>query len=107
MKIYCNCMDCIHIKRLDYPVDYMPYKDYKPLYEYKFNGECSVPEANRGCVRDSSCPGCLFDGKDGCLKDKVFVDKSWNEHQNCRCFSDKFFSGHMDWSRLCRKKDMF
>ena len=96
-------MGCVHIKRLDTPVDYIPFKDYKPLYEYKFYGECDAQED--GC--DLPCSRCLFIGKNGCSKDKIFVDKSWNEHQNCRCYSDKIFLGHMDWSRLGTKKDMF
>lgn len=106
MKIYCNCKECPYIKQLDSPVDYMPHKGYKPLHEYKFYGECDSPSADKGCMCGWSCSKCLFDEGVGCLKDEVFIDKS-GEYCDCKCFSNRFFSGHMDFSKLGRKKDMF
>jgi hypothetical protein len=99
-------MECPNIQKLDAAVDYMPYKGYKPLYEYKFYGECNAIGFNIGCF-GQKCSKCSFYGTNGCLKDKVFIDKSYRQNNSCRCFSDKLFSGHMDWSRLGKKKDMF
>jgi hypothetical protein len=85
----------------------MPYKGYKPLYEYKFYGECKGHGSDIVCCPFWKCEKCLFNDEKGCLKENLFVDKEFDGMYRCKRFSDKFFSGHMDWSKYGKKKDMF
>jgi hypothetical protein len=125
--IKCNNLGCKFCEKLDEPVtfswnkynftpfddslvtgrcirhgyDFMPVGVATKNLEYKM-AMCHVSEHEGIHVCDRN--DCLHNENRICMRDVIWVNKTpllpEAEYWHCRCFSDKKFAGHRDWSAL-------
>lgn len=129
MKIFCRNYSCKYIRFLETPIRFSYRKYYIPLGEddgYCI-GECQkeFPGFNLSIIETpqvkhklaecalgelANCStDCLWCQNGKCTKDEIIVDKIKirdNEYWVCKCRSDINISGHIDFSRFGRRKDM-
>lgn len=125
MIIYCKNSKCPNFLKFDEPLEFSFGKFYKPISKKDLlcGGMCKEfcgfvsDEINSRATRTklalctkcklSTCAlECLWNKSGKCTRENILVDKN-RGHWVCKCYSDKFISGHMDWSRFGQKKDMF
>lgn len=128
MKIYCLNYSCGYNRKLEEPIHFVYGRFYVPLFSSKeenaCEGECSrdfcgfiareiigitakykFAECSRGSEKTCG-QRCLWNKEGNCDRRAILVDKNVDTWA-CKCHSDEKISGHMDWSRLGTKKDMF
>lgn len=136
MKIYCRNYDCEHIKLLDKPEKFKISKFYSPLIKDSnlckgictkefcgFSSQNIIGSSVKyklavcalGTLKTCDREDCLKNKEGVCIRKDIMVDKIdihstepiEKEYWICKCRSDKAISGHVDWSRFAKKKDMF
>jgi hypothetical protein len=128
MKIYCRNYKCGYNRKLEEPVHFIYGRFYVPLFSSKdenlCEGECikdfcgfvakeitshstkqKVAECSQGTEKTCG-QRCLWNKEGNCDRRVILVDKNIDTWI-CKCYSNDKISGHMDWSRLATKKDMF
>lgn len=125
MIIYCKNKKCPNFLKFDEPLEFSFGKHYKPFWEKDLlcPGMCkafcgfSLEEiANREvriklalCLKGNlgyCLAKCLWNNDGNCTRESILVDKN-HGHWVCKCQSDSSISGHIDWSKFGKKKDMF
>jgi hypothetical protein len=123
--IYCKNIKCPNFAKFDEPLEFSFGKFYKPFGKKDLlcPGMCKifcgfVPDEKITrvakakfaiCTRGSylTCNvRCLWNKDGNCARENILVDKN-EKNWVCKCQSDEFISGHMDWSQLAKRKDMF
>ena len=129
MKIYCRNYECEFIEFLDEPVKPERSKFYTPLVEPELcKGICSkkfcgfiyqnivdltlkhkLAVCSQGEVETCERKDCTWVNNGACVRESILVEKVNRSVPLWRCSnrSDLAITGHMDWSRLGRQKDMF
>lgn len=127
--IYCNNLRCEFNKALDMPINFKYQKYSNPIgnEDNKCFGRCTNTSYGfkRSIIEDaktkhklavctmgkSTCDNeCLFNHHNICDRKEIFVDKISIGNRDCyvcKCRSDKKISGHVDFSRFGKRKDMF
>ena len=126
MVVYCKKYDCAHNQKLEEPISFNFRKIYTPLGEDKCSGKCialhydfipcgfstktvdydtalcTIPQEGVGESSMCNKHACLWNKDNQCSRDEVMVDKlkvATEEYWVCRCYSNKSFSNHRDWTQ--------
>jgi hypothetical protein len=136
MTVFCKNYNCPYIEMLETPIRFSFRKNhYIPLEEDGYcMGRCKknfpgfawiTQSTNQVMHKMAVCPyaspipvdvtntckaECLWNKNGECTRGEILVDKEVVGDKTfwvCRCHSDIAISGHMDWSRFGKKKDLF
>jgi hypothetical protein len=129
LVVYCKNYSCKFNKGLSEPKDFQFRRFYKPLGEDSVcHGECTLSEYNfipvgisttkvdydlslcgsyggeEGLI-ESEClkTTCLWNEDKKCIRGEVLIDKLDIQRESywcCRCFSNRSFSNHRDWTQM-------
>ena len=135
IKIYCYNYNCEHNKPAMKAVEFKPNQFYTLIGKKEpCEGICSkdfcgfssqditgssikykLAICSRGTLKNCERKDCLQNKEGFCDRKEIWVQNvdvhadntTTSDHWSCYNRSDKGPSGHMDWSRLGKQKDMF
>ncbi len=131
MQVFCRNLKCEHIQVLSDPVKLKQRKNFSPLFKNEddfcmskckkdFCGFDDFKEKERDIIykyavcnkgKTSYCnQSCIWNVDGKCSREEILVDKKMFKGKTiwvCRNQSDKGISGHLDWSRFGKQKDLF